>query len=69
LDIKTFDRLCSVFQSLTPEQRGQLVAIAHGRHQQLNMPICQSLAALELVRLAENKYVATEDGRFVASLR
>jgi hypothetical protein len=69
LDIKTFDRLCNVFQNLPPEQRAQLVAIAHGRSQQPNTSICDSLAALGLVRLVENKYIATEDGRVVSSLR
>jgi len=69
LDIKTFDRLCNVFQNSPPEQRAQLVAIAHGRSQQPNTPICENLVVLGLVGLVENKYIATEDGRFVTSLR
>jgi hypothetical protein len=69
MDIKTLDRLCSVSESLTPMQRAQLMAIVLCRYQQLNTSICESLMALRLVRPAENKYVATEDGRFVASLR
>ena len=69
LDIKTFARLCSVSQSLTPAQRAQLMSIVECSYGQLNTPICESLAALGLVRLDGNKYIATEDGRYVATLR
>jgi len=69
LDIKTFARLCSVSQNLTPAQRAQLMSIVECSYQQLKTPICESLAALGLVRLDGNKYIATEDGRYVASLR
>ena len=69
LDIKTFARLCSVSQSLTPAQRAQLMSIVECSYQQLKTPIWESLAALGLVRLDGNKYIATEDGRYVATLR
>jgi len=69
MDIRTLARLRSVYQSLTPAQQAQLLAIVQCRIDVIITPVCESLAALGLVRLNENKYMATEDGRYVASLR
>ena len=69
MDIRTLARLRSVCQSLTPAQQAQLLAIVQCRIEVIITPVCESLVALGLVRLNENKYMATEDGRYVASLR
>lgn len=73
MNIATLTGLRSIHQGLSLAQRAQLMAIVQGNIQHLTTPICESLVALELVRLDGNKYwnkyVATEDGRFVASLR
>ena len=65
-------RLRGIYQRLTLAQRAQLMAIAQGDNQPVNTPVCQSLGALGLVRLDVDeywdKYVATEDGRDIASL-
>ena len=72
MKIATLIRLRGIYQGLTLAQRAQLMAIVQCDYQQLTAPVCESLVALELVRLdgdkSWNKYVATEDGRFVASL-
>jgi len=62
-------RLRNINQHLTSTQRAQLVAIAQCHYQQLIAPICESLANLGLVRLDGNRYLTTEDGRYIASLR
>ena len=69
VDISTLARLRSIYQGLTSAQHAQLMAIARCDNQQLSMPLCESLVALGLIRLAGNKYFMTEDGRYSASLR
>jgi len=69
VDISTLSRLRSIYQVLTSAQHAQLMAIARCDNQQLSMPLCESLVALGLIRLAGNKYFMTEDGRYIASLR
>ena len=61
-------RLRGIYQRLTPAQRAQLMAIVQCDNQPLTLSVCVSLVALELVRLDGEKYLATEHGRFVASL-
>ena len=76
MKIATLARLRGIYQGLTLAQRAQLMAIVQCDYRQLTMPVCESLAALELVRLDGDKYwdkywdkyVATEEGRYVASL-
>ena len=72
MKIATLARLRGIYQGLTLAQRAQLMAIVQCDYQQLTIPVCESLVAFELVRLDGdkywNKYVATEDGRYVASL-
>ena len=72
MKIAELARLRSIYQGLTLSQRAQLMAIVQCDHQQLTAPVCESLVALELVRLDGdkywNKYIATEDGRYLASL-
>jgi len=65
-------RLRGIYQGLTLAQRAQLMAIVLCDNQPISTPVCESLVALKLIRLDGdeywNKYVATEDGRYVASL-
>jgi len=65
-------RLRGIYEGLTLAQRAQLMAVVQCDKQPLTMPVCESLVALGLVRLDgdeySNKYVATEDGRYIASL-
>ena len=72
MEIADLARLRGIYQSLSLAQRTQLRAIAQCGNQPVNAPVCQSLIDLELIRLDAheywNKYVATEDGRYVASL-
>jgi hypothetical protein len=53
---------------LTPAQRDYLTKIAECHYQQLSAPVCESLVDLGLVRLDGKRFIATEDGRYVASL-
>jgi len=69
VEIRTLARLRNINQHLTSTQRAQLVAIAQCHYQQLIAPIRESLANLGLVRLDGNRYLTTEDGRYIASLR
>ena len=69
VNISTLSRLRSIYYGLTSAQHAQLLAIAQCDNQQLSMPLCESLVALGLIRLAGNKYFMTEDGRYSASLR
>lgn len=57
-----------IFQGLTLAQRAELQAIVECRYQQLSAPVCESLVALGLARLEGNKFIATDDGRYVVSL-
>jgi len=70
--IGTLARLRGIYVDLTLAQRAQLMAIVQCDNQPLTLSVCVSLVALELVRLDGDKYwnnyVATEDGRYVASL-
>ena len=68
MKIVTLARLRGIYHALTMAQRAQLMAIVQCDTQQLTTPVCESLAALELVHPDGHKYVATEDGRYVASL-
>ena len=72
MKIAELARLRGIYQGLTLSQRAKLMAIVQCDYQPANTPVCQSLVALELVRLDGdnywNRYVATEDGRYIASL-
>lgn len=69
MEIRTLARLRTINQNLTSTQRAQLVAISQRHYQELIAPICECLATLGLVHLDGNKYLTTEDGRYIASLR
>ena len=68
MKITTLARLRSIYQGLTPAQRAQLQGIVECQHQLLNASVCESLVDLGLARLEGNRFIATEDGRYVASL-
>ena len=68
MKITTLARLRGIYQGLTPAQRAQLKAIVECQHEQRNAPVCESLVDLGLARLEGDKFIATEDGRYVASL-
>ena len=72
MKITELARLRGIYQGLTLAQRAQLMAIVQCDYRQLTMPVCESLVALDLIRVDGdqywNKYVATEDGRYIASL-
>ena len=68
MKIGTLARLRGIYVDLTLAQRAQLMAIVQCDNQPLTLSVCMSLVALELVRLDGEKYLATEYGRFVASL-
>jgi hypothetical protein len=66
--ITTLARLRGIYHVLTVEQRRQLTAIVQCQRQQINAQICESLVNLDLARVEGNTFIATEDGRYVASL-
>ena len=72
MKIAELARLRGIYERLTLAQRAQLMAIVQCDNQPLSMPVCESLVAFELIRLDGDeywhKYVATEDGRYIASL-
>ena len=72
MKIAELARLRGIYEGLTLAQRAQLMAVVQCDKQPLTMPVCESLVALGLVRLDgdeySNKYVATEDGCYIASL-
>ena len=72
MKIATLARLRGIYEHLTLAQRAQLMAIVQCDNQPLSASVCESLEALELICVdgdeCWNKYVATEDGRYVASL-
>jgi hypothetical protein len=68
MNTTTRSSLRAVYRRLTRAEQAQLVAIAQGRNEAVMNPICETLLALGLLRMDGNKYVATEDGRFIAAL-
>ena len=72
MKIAELARLRGIYQGLSLAQRAQLLAIVHCDKPPMTTPVCESLVALGLVRLDGdeywNSYVATEDGRYIASL-
>ena len=68
MKITTLVRLRGIYHALTLTQRTQLKAIVECQHHQLSAPVCESLVALGLARFDGNMFIATEDGRYVASL-
>ena len=68
MDTTTLARLRDVFMGLTLAQRHNLKAVVEAKPQQLSTPVCESLIDLGLVRRDGDALIATEDGRYVASL-
>ena len=68
MDIATLTRLRSVYDSLTPTQRHHLKVIVESKAEVLSVTLCKTLVVLSLVRQVGGNFIATEDGRYVASL-
>jgi hypothetical protein len=69
VDIRTLARNRTIYQGLTPAQLAQLAAIVEHDDQPLFRPICETLVDVGLIRRDGDRYVPTEDGRYIASLR
>jgi hypothetical protein len=67
MSITTISSVRNVYRSLTRAQYSQLLAIFQSRDEPLKTPICESLVALGLLRLDGNRYVVTDDGRYLAA--
>ena len=61
-------RLRYVYDGLTIEQRHHLKVIVEDKAEVLSVTLCKTLAVLSLVRQVGGNFIATEDGRYVASL-
>ena len=61
-------RLRYVYDGLTIEQRHHLKAIVEDKAEVLGVTLCKTLVVLSLVHQVGRKFIATEDGRYVASL-
>ena len=61
-------RLRYVYDGLTIEQRHHLKAIVEDKAEVLSVTLCKTLVVLSLVRQVGGNFIATEDGRYVASL-
>ena len=68
VDIATMARLRSVYVGLTYAQRDHLKVIVEDKAEVLSVTLCKTLAVLSLVRQVGGNFIATEDGRYVASL-
>lgn len=56
MKIAELARLRAIYEGLTLAQRAQLMAIVQCDNQPVTAPICESLVALELIRLDGDKY-------------
>ena len=61
-------RLRYVCDGLTIEQRHHLKAIVEDKAEVLSVTLCKTLVVLSLVHQVGGNFIATEDGRYVASL-
>jgi hypothetical protein len=61
-------RLRYVYDGLTIEQRHHLKVIVEDKAEVLSVTLCKTLVVLSLVRQVGGNFIATEDGRYVASL-
>ena len=68
MDIETSARLSSVCGGLTIVQRHHLKVIVESKAEVLSVTLCKTLVVLSLVRQVGGNFIATEDGRYVASL-
>jgi len=68
MDSATVARLRSVYNGLSLDQRHHLKVIVEDKAEVLSVTLCKTLVVLSLVRQVGGNFIATEDGRYVASL-
>ena len=68
MDNETLARLRSVYQGLTLGQRHYLKVIVESSPEVLGLDLCETLVDLGLVRPDGDSFIATEAGRYVATL-
>ena len=68
MDDENAARLRYVYDGLTIEQRHHLKVIVEDKAEVLSVRLCKTLVVLSLVRQIGEKFIATEDGRYVANL-
>ena len=68
MDSATVARLRSVYNGLSLDQRHHLKVIVEDKAEVLSVTLCRTLVVLGLVRPDGESFIASDDGRYVATL-